>query len=148
MSDLKAKLSDGSGKLPEQRQAVLNILTENSDKHLSADEIHRMLAQKETGIGIATVYRTLILLEKLNLIRRIDLDDGCSRYQICKDDGRHEHHHMICQRCGKVEDFPDDLLDDLEIQVLQQFGFVVYDHRVKLYGLCRDCAGQNAWTHE
>lgn len=140
--DLKSKLSNGSYKLTGQRQAVLDILIANSGQHLSADEVHKLLGQSGNPIGIATVYRTLALLEKLKLVRRINLDDGCTRYQVHEDDHKHEHHHMICQLCGKVEDFPDDMLDDLEIQVLEQYGFVVQDHRVKLYGHCRDCAGK------
>ncbi len=144
MADLKTKLSSGSYKLTGQRQAVLDILMANSGQHLSADEVHKRLGDRGNPIGIATVYRTLALLEKLKLVRRINLDDGCTRYQVHDDDNKHEHHHMICQRCGKVEDFEDDLLDVLEVSVLNQYGFVVQDHRVKLYGLCRDCAGRKA----
>ncbi|MDD2533530.1 MAG: transcriptional repressor [Eubacteriales bacterium] len=139
MTDFKEKLNDQSYKLTGQRQAVLDILTLHHEEHLSADQIHKLLEEQKGGVGIATVYRTLQLLEKLKLISRIYLDDGCTRYQIHLETEKHEHHHLICNRCGHVEDFQDDLLDPLEQQVFEQYGFRVFDHRVKFYGICRTC---------
>jgi Fur family ferric uptake transcriptional regulator len=137
--DLKEHLSSKSYKVTGQRQAVLRLLAENSKKHLSADEIYKQLSEKETGIGIATVYRTLALLEKLKFITRINLDDGCIRYQLSDPHAKHEHHHLICECCGTVLDIQEDLLESLEKQVLQKNGFRVNNHRLKLYGICKEC---------
>lgn len=138
--DLKEHLKNNSYKLTGQRLAVLRLLAENSDRHLNAEEIHKLLSQNESGVGIATVYRTLALLEKLKFISKIHLDDGCIRYQISDPDEKHDHHHLICECCGDVLDIRDDLLESLEKQVLRENGFKVNNHSVKLYGICEKCS--------
>ncbi|NLD45881.1 MAG: transcriptional repressor [Clostridiaceae bacterium] len=140
ISDLKEHLKNNSYKLTGQRLAVLRLLAENSSRHLNAEEIHRLLSEKESGVGIATVYRTLSLLEKLKFITRIHLDDGCIRYQISDPEEKHDHHHLICECCGDVIDIQEDLLDSLEKQVLKENGFKVSNHSVKLYGICKKCS--------
>ena len=90
----------------------------------------------------ATVYRTLQLLWDMQLVDRLNLDDGCVRYEIghlLKGDTRHNHHHLICRACNKVIPFGDDLLDDLEHHIEDATGFHVLDHELKFYGLCREC---------
>ncbi len=135
----KEQLKSNSYKLTGQRQAILDLLAENNCKHLNADEIHKLLSEKDMDIGIATVYRTLSLLERLKLITRIHLDDGCIRYQITDPSIKHEHHHLICEACGSVFDIKDDLLDILEKQVYAENGFNVTNHKVKLFGICKKC---------
>jgi len=137
--DLKEQLNNSSYKLTGQRQAIMDLLTENNSEHLSADEIYKMLSEKNTGIGIATVYRTLSMLEKLKLITKINIDDGCVRYQLSDPRSEHEHHHLICECCGCIQDIKDDLLESLEKQVLVENGFHVYNHKVKFYGICKKC---------
>ncbi len=139
--DLKKQIKDNSLKLTGQRQIILNLLAENSDKHLSADDVHKLLMQEDSRIGIATVYRTLALLEKLKFISKIFLEDGCTRYQILNPKEKHEHHHMVCEQCGKVTDMQDDLLESLEKQLISQYGFRVTNHKVKIIGICKDCIG-------
>ena len=93
------------------------------------------------NIGLATVYRTVQLLLELELIDRINLDDGFARYEIgdTQERARHRHHHLICLRCGSVSAFQKDMLEALETGVEAALGFRVTDHEVKLYGICRDC---------
>ena len=133
------KLKDNSLKLTGQRKNILDLLADNSEKHLAADEVHKLLLENNEKVGIATIYRTLSLLEKLGLVCGISLDDGCIRYQINDSMEKHQHHHLICERCGKVIDMQDDLLDLLEKQVNEKYSFVVKNHKVKLYGICKDC---------
>ena len=133
------KLKDNSLKLTGQRKNILDLLADNSEKHLAADEVHKLLQENYEKVGIATVYRTLSLLEKLGLVCGLYLDDGCVRYQINDSTEKHQHHHLICERCGKVIDMQDDLLDLLEKQVNKKYGFVVKNHKVKLYGVCKEC---------
>lgn len=136
------KLKDNSLKLTGQRKNILDLLADNSEKHLAADEVHKILSENYEKVGIATVYRTLSLMEKLGLVSGISLDDGCKRYQINNFTEKHQHHHLICERCGKVIDMQDDLLDLLEKQVFEKHGFVVKNHKVKLYGKCKDCGSK------
>jgi Fur family ferric uptake transcriptional regulator len=145
LSELKERLKNNNYKLTWQRRAVLMLLIENSDEHLNAEEIYDLLRRMDSGIGLATVYRTLAILEKLNIVRRIYLDDGCIRYQYKDLLERHEHHHLICKKCGNVTDMRNDLLELLEKQVFLEKGFKVTNHRVKLYGICRKCLGEKTY---
>ena len=79
---------------------------------------------------------------ELELIDRINLDDGFVRYEIgdTQDSEHHRHHHLICLRCGRVSAFQKDMLEALETGVQAALGFRVTDHEVKLYGICRDCS--------
>ena len=73
---------------------------------------------------------------------RINLDDGCVRYEIGEPgagEGRHHHHHLICKTCGKVLPFYDDLLEELEHRIEKETGLHVLDHELKFYGQCKEC---------
>jgi len=139
VNNFEDRLKDNSLKLTGPRQCILNYLACNRDKHLTADDIHRLLLQNDEKVGIATVYRTLSLLEKLELINGIYLEDGCVRYQLMDTKEKHEHHHLICEKCNKIIDMQDDMLERLERQVNEKYGFLVKNHKVKLYGICKEC---------
>lgn len=89
---------------------------------------------------MATVYRTLQLLSELNLIDKLNLDDGVVRYEIGEMDMKHRHHHLICEVCGSIEGVEDDMLDTLEDEFFEKYGFKVTDHVVKFYGVCKSCS--------
>jgi len=133
------QLKNNKYKLTVQRQAILDLFAENSSKHLNAEEISKFLLEKDINIGTSTVYRTLSLLEKLKLITKIYLNDGCTRYQIVDPSVKHEHYHLICESCGNVFDIKDDLLDILEKKAYIHYGFSVTNHSVKLFGICKRC---------
>lgn len=129
-------------KVTNQRIKVLEVLSNSHDKHLTAEEIYELIKVDYPEIGLATVYRTIQLLLELNLVDRINLDDGFVRYEIGNMDAnraKHHHHHLICLTCGKVFSFQDDLLDELEKRIMDNALFKVLDHEVKLYGKCKDC---------
>lgn len=126
-------------KFTGQRNAVLDVLVKYGGKHLSTEEIHNHVRENHPEVGIATVYRTLTLLEKLKLVEKLDLDDGFSRYELARNKEDHRHHHLICNSCGSISEVEEDLLDTLEEQILKKNGFLVTDHRVKFYGLCVKC---------
>jgi Fur family transcriptional regulator, ferric uptake regulator len=132
-------------KITNQRVRVLEVLSNSPDKHLTAEEIYELIKVDYPEIGLATVYRTIQLLLELNLIDRINLDDGFVRYEIGNQDdnpAKHHHHHLICINCGKVFSFEDDLLDELEKRIMDHLSFKVLDHEVKLYGKCKDCSAK------
>jgi len=139
INNFEKQLKDNNLKLTGQRKIILNLFEENSDKHLNAVEIQKAALQQGNRIGIATVYRTLDLLEKLGFVSKINLDDSYIRYQFVDTKEEHEHHHLICERCGKVIDMQDDLLDSLEKQVHDKYGFNVTNHKVRIYGVCKEC---------
>ncbi|HIV41893.1 MAG TPA: transcriptional repressor [Candidatus Mediterraneibacter guildfordensis] len=139
---LKEKLREKGLKVTQQRILVLSALEQNSGAHMTAEEICELVSQEYPEIGLATVYRTLQLLLDMQLVDRINLDDGCVRYEIghlLKGSEKHNHHHLICRSCGKVIPFDGDLLEGLEQHIEETAGFHVLDHEVKFYGLCSEC---------
>lgn len=142
----KELLKQNGLKVTTQRTEILAVLADRPGEHLTAEEIYDCVKKKHPEIGLATVYRTIQLFSELGLIDKLNLDDGYVRYEISKENAKvhgHHHHHLICLECGKVSAFQDDLLEALETRILEQTGFQVQDHEVKLYGRCAACrAGQ------
>ena len=139
---LKKKLKEKGLKVTHQRLLVLSVLEQNNGKHMTAEDIYELVSEECPEIGLATIYRTLQLLRDMELVDRINLDDGCVRYEIghlLGDGAKHNHHHLICRGCGRVVPFDGDLLDDLERHIEESIAFHVLDHELKFYGLCRDC---------
>lgn len=138
----KKLLKEKGLKVTKQRVLVLEALDMGPDRHLTAEEIYDIVKKEYPEIGLATVYRTIQLLLELNLIDRMNLNDGCIRYEIGKigeQESKHHHHHLVCLKCKKVFSFEDDLLDELEKKIKEKKSFFVVDHEVKLYGYCADC---------
>ena len=139
---LKERLREKGLKVTHQRLLVLSVLEQNSGRHMTAEDIYELVSEDYPEIGLATVYRTLQLLWDMQLVDRLNLDDGCVRYEIghlLRGDARHNHHHLICRSCHKVIPFDGDLLDDLERHIEESVGFHVLDHELKFYGICREC---------
>ncbi len=141
-SNFKDILKEKGLKVTNQRVLVLDALANSSDEHLTAEQIYDLVRTEYPEIGLATVYRTIQLLLDLNLIDKINLDDGYVRYEIATDkecQSGHHHHHLVCMECGSIYSFEDDLLENLEKCIMQKMGFEVVDHEVKLYGYCDKC---------
>ena len=132
-------------KVTNQRLRILEVLESSPNRHLTAEEIYRQVKDTCPDMGLATVYRTIQLFLELQLIDRIDLNDGLVRYEIVEaGQTKHRHHHLICRACGKVQAFEDDLLEELETKLLSELSFQVVDHEVKLFGYCRECREMQA----
>ncbi|MDL2280240.1 transcriptional repressor [Selenomonadales bacterium OttesenSCG-928-I06] len=140
LSDINKKLIEQNYKLTSQRQLILDIFLKNLDKHLSAEDVHYIIKQQNSEIGLATVYRTLELLSDLNVLHKIHFGDGKSRYEINQaNDETHHHHHLICLNCHKVIEFEEDLLETLETVISKNSKFKIIDHQVKFHGYCEEC---------
>lgn len=140
----KKLLKDRGLKVTRQRLVVLEAIASHPDGHLTAEEIFALVKVDSPDIGLATVYRTIQLLNELHLIDRINFDDGFVRYEMGTASGcgqKHHHHHLICTKCGKVISFRDDLLEELEGRITATTGFCIVDHEVRLYGFCKECGG-------
>lgn len=143
----KSLLKQNGLKVTTQRVAILEVLNSRPGEHLTAEEIYDYVKKKYPDIGIATVYRTIQVLSDLDLIDKLNLDDGYVRYEISKsrrEDTCHHHHHLICLDCGSISSFQDDLLETLEKRIKETMGFDVADHEVKLYGHCKKCIGKQS----
>ena len=140
---LKEQLKSKGCKLTPQRRAIVDTIIENEGKHLTAEEIYEQVKKKCPEIGLATVYRTILLLEEIGVISKLLLNDGCSRYELVHRNERHRHHHLICNKCNKVIEVEDDLLEDLEEGIEKKYKFKILDHALKFFGICDECQAKN-----
>ncbi len=143
INELKENLKNKGYKLTPQRRAILNSIMNSEDRHLTAEEIYDLVKVDCPEIGLATVYRTVQLLEELGVVSKLDLDDGCSRYELVMEGEEHQHHHLICNGCGKVIEVEGDLLDELEKNIENNYSFKILDHSLKFYGICEECKKEN-----
>lgn len=139
MNSLKEELKKKGYKLTPQRRAIVDTIIENEGKHLTVEEIYDEVKKDCPEIGLATVYRTILLLEELQIVYKLDLNDGCSRYEMVHKDEIHRHHHLICTKCGSVIEVQGDLLENLEVKIEEQYNFKIKDHSVKFFGICQKC---------
>jgi Fur family transcriptional regulator, ferric uptake regulator len=107
-------------------------------QHVSAEELYRRLRVARPTLGLVTVYRTLKLLRQAGLAVERQFGDACARFDPNSSCGA--HHHLICTRCGQIQEFRDDSLLRIRRTVARRLGFAVREHNLELYGLCRDCA--------
>lgn len=136
---IKEALHDAKYKLTPQREVTLKVLLENESDHLSAEDVFMKVKEKYPEIGLATVYRTLELLNELKILDKINFGDGVSRYDLRKEGAEHFHHHLVCISCGSVEEIEEDLLGDVESIVESDFQFKITDHRLTFHGVCKSC---------
>lgn len=130
---------DRNLRLTPQRVAILDLLDEYKDEHLTANEIHSLMHKINPNIGLATVYRSLAVFEQLALVVKVQLEEGYARYQRIEKHINEGHHHLICKECHKVIDMAEDELKFLEDHVFFHYHFYVFTHQVNLYGLCDEC---------
>lgn len=136
---LKEQLKLKGYKLTPQRRAVVNIVLNNKGSHLTAEEMYDLVKKECPEIGLATIYRTVQLLEDIGVLCKINLDDGCNRYELLDNEELHHHHHLICRKCGKVVEVEEDLLDTIEKNVENKYKFKIENHSVKFLGVCNEC---------
>lgn len=136
---IKKQLHSSSYKLTPQREATVQVLLENEEDHLSAEDVYLLVKEKSPEIGLATVYRTLELLTELKIVDKINFGDGVSRYDLRQEGAAHFHHHLVCIECGAVDEIQEDLLEDVEAVVEAKWHFKIKDHRLTFHGICYRC---------
>lgn len=136
---IKKQLSGKGYKLTPQREATVRILLEHESDHLSAENVFLLVKDKNSNIGLATVYRTLELLTELEVVDKVNFGDGVSRFDLRQEGASHSHHHLVCIECGAVEEILDDMLEDVEKEIVSRFHFKIKDHRLTFHGVCRVC---------
>lgn len=138
-NDFNRILKEKGYKFTSQRQHIFDVVKENKGKHLNSQEIFELVKNKHPKIGVATVYRTLALLEDINLIYGVDFEDGFRRFELAENEEEHRHHHLICLECGSISEVKEDLLGSIEKEIHKDNKFKVINHRVKFYGYCHEC---------
>ncbi|MGE5415167.1 MAG: Fur family transcriptional regulator [Acidobacteriota bacterium] len=136
-TEYAGKMAENQLKMTRQRKVIMTVLETSQGHHLTAEEIHQEVRKELPGVGLATVYRTLEMLARLEIIHKGSFDEGKHRYELYEKEG-HFHHHFICLACGQIIEVRDDLLHVLENE-MEKKGFRITDHRLKLYGYCPKC---------
>jgi Fur family ferric uptake transcriptional regulator len=120
----------------DQRMQILDVFLK-TERHLTAEELHRLVQKKHSSVGAATVYRTMKLLRESGLCRELRLDDGSTRYEHLYD---HEHHdHLVCTSCGALVEVLDPEIEKRQEKLARAHGFRIMSHKLELYGVCRKC---------
>jgi len=140
ISDVGEKLREKECKFTTRREHILKVLLENKGKHLCAEDVYNLVKRKAPDMGLATVYRTLELFQEFDIIHSMDFGDGRKRYEFNDEEGlNHHHHHLICIKCSAIIEVNEDLLEDLENKVSQQYEFKITNHQLKIFGICKNC---------
>lgn len=131
------ELKNAGLKVTAPRIKILQLLEKNADKrHFSAEDVYKILLQDEEDIGLATVYRVLTQFESAGLVTRHHFESGNSVFEL--DNGGH-HDHLVCVKCGKVDEFHDELIETRQREIAEKLGYELTDHNFYLYGFCGAC---------
>ena len=106
------------------------------NRHLSAEDIYNILVEAGDEVGLATVYRVLTQFESAGLVTRHHFEGGTSVFEL--NQGKH-HDHILCVKCGRVDEFVDEVIEQRQKVIAEQAGFSMTDHCLYIYGICKDC---------
>jgi Fur family ferric uptake transcriptional regulator len=137
LSDFKQLLKVNGLKFTIQREVILEMLY-NSDEHLTPEGLHHLIQQKhpELNTGIATVYRTLSLLEDSDMVTSLSFGAQGKKYEL----GAKDHHdHIICTSCSNITEFVDEQIEQRQREITEALGFVMQEHSMQIYGICKNC---------
>lgn len=135
MSD--KELRDAGLKVTVPRIKILEILASGNPHHMSAEAVHKAMLDAGEDVGLATIYRVLAQFEAAGLVQRHNFEDNYAVFEL--DQGEH-HDHMVCVKCGHVEEFLDLKIEVRQDAIAKEAGFEITDHKLTLYGICRRCA--------
>ena len=130
-------LKNAGLKITIPRLKILQILEKQVDeRHLTAEMVYKILISENEEIGLATVYRVLTQFEAAGIVTRHHFEGGNSIFEL--DTGDH-HDHILCMKCGKVDEFTDELIETRQQEVASKLGYELTDHGLYLYGFCPQC---------
>src|SRR5213595_4018055 len=132
--DIEALCADKGLRITEQRKTIARVLGDSED-HPDVETLHSRAAAIDPGISIATVYRTVRLFEEAGILDRHDFGDGRARYEPSPEA---HHDHLIDVETGRVLEFVDPELEQLQKAIAERLGFRLVDHRMELYGVALD----------
>lgn len=119
------------------RIKILNLFETSKVRHLSAEDVYKMLIAEGIDVGLATVYRVLTQFEQAGILMRHHFEGGKAVYEL--NQGGH-HDHLVCLQCGRVEEFYDPEIERRQVRIAKERGFTIHDHSLHIYA---DCTKQN-----
>ena len=137
LEEFKALLKQNSLKFTSQREVILKTLYENQD-HFTPENLYLLIKESypDLNIGITTVYRTLNLLEENNFASSISFGVLGKKFEL---NNKSHHDHLICQNCGKIVEFHNENIEQLQQEIANIHNFKLNDHLMQLYGICKEC---------
>lgn len=136
MGNKSAELKATGLKATLPRLKILEIFQKNADRHLSAEDVYRLLLSDNLEVGLATVYRVLTQFEHAGILSRNYFEAGKAVFEM--NEGEH-HDHIVCVSCGRVEEFHDNEIEKRQSEIAKSHGFEMVDHTLAIYGRCAIC---------
>ena len=135
LETVEKRILASGGKRSRSRSAVIDSFF-RCGRHVTVDELTRLVKDRYPEIGSVTVYRALKLLARLGYVNEVDFGEGVTRYE---SNLSAHHDHLVCRSCGVVAEFFDPRIEELQAEVAKSYGFQAAMHRLDIYGLCRKC---------
>ncbi len=136
MVNYKSLLKDKGIKITAHKLSVLEVLVQN--RHVDANAILEKLHKKHNEISLATVYRILNFFESEGIVDKLNFSNGQAIYELSLPESEH-HDHLICTSCGKIEEFHNEQIEELQLQIAKFKEFKVTTHTLNIYGICKLC---------
>ncbi len=136
---LEKGLHKDGRRLTPQRLRVLHLFEDlGSGRHLSAEDVHHKLVESNTKVSLATVYRTLRLLVEMGFLHQLELSENGHRFELANDD-HPDHHHLVCIRCGRTEEFECDEVLEAGKLAAERIGFQLVESTLNVRAICPSC---------
>lgn len=135
MSFTNQDLRKAGLKVTLPRIKILELLERAENHHMSAEEVYKTLIDQGEDVGLATVYRVLTQFEQVGIVQRHNFENNLSVFEL--NTGEH-HDHLVCDACGKIVEFHNDIIEKEQEKVAKEHGFKLTGHSLVLYGLCSD----------
>lgn len=138
LEEFKKIIKDNGLKYTKQREILLKTLY-NSSYHFTPESLNMHIKEKypDLNIGIATIYRTLNLLENARMVTSISFGSQGKKFELAN---KPHHDHIICKSCGKIVEFADQEIENKQLEIAQKNGFTLTSHLMQLYGICEKCS--------
>lgn len=138
-ASLRAELNEKGWRMTPQRELILSIFQDLPEgEHLSAEDLHALLEQQDSGVSLSTVYRTVKMMARMGIVRELELAEGHKYYEL-NQPSPHHHHHLVCVRCSKTIEFKSDSILKVGAKAAEKEGFQLLDCQLLLHAVCPKC---------
>tara|TARA_Y100001934_G_scaffold282269_1_gene395196 strand:- start:1983 stop:2480 length:498 start_codon:yes stop_codon:yes gene_type:complete len=141
-AELSAAIRDGRRRITGQRRAILDVLGKHP--HPMTNRQIREALPESSQCDLATIYRSMRLLEELKLVDRFDFGDGVARFELAGHHAQDHHHHLICSRCDEVVEVEDCFPAELQEELAKRTGYTQLSHKLEFFGVCPSCSDSAA----
>lgn len=137
--EISNKLKVSGYKLTPQREVTVKTLIELREELLTPEEVFMAVKNRNSSIGLATVYRTLDLLDELNIIKKVQFHDGLTRYDLVPPSNSSPSCFLVCTNCGTVQEIKEEIFNTYQMQVQKKYEFQIKTQDITYHGICKEC---------